>query len=107
MIITLVGSVKQEADWRRWTELLTSRGHLVFEAGRYGIVGKDIEQADWDRVTKVHHEKIEHSNLVLVIPKPDGSVGEHTTADILHARKYEVPVFTVFDYDSRFNDSVD
>jgi len=58
-------------------------------------------------VTKVHHKKIEHSHLVLVIPKPDGSVGEHTTADILHARKYEVPVFTVFDYDSKFNDSVD
>lgn len=107
MIITLVGSVKQEADWRRWVELLTTRGHMVFEAGRYGTVGKDILQEDWDKITKVHHEKIEHSNLVLVIPKPEGSTfGEHTKADIDHAKKYGIPVFSVFDYDSRLMDVI-
>ena len=106
MLITLVGSVKQEEAWRMWTRHLTIRGHLVFEAGNYGTLGVDIVKEDWDKTTKVHHEKIRKSDLVLVIPKADGTIGTHTWLDISVAREAGIPVFTVFDYDSRFNDTL-
>ena len=78
---------------------------MVFEAGLYGTVGKDILQEDWNKVSHVHHDKIEISQLVLVIPKADGSIGEDTMQDVAHAKKYGIPVFMIFDYDSRLMDA--
>lgn len=77
-IICLVGSVKQEDDWRMWVKVLTIRGYVVLEAGLYGTVGESITQETWDLVELVHHKKIEISDVVGVIRKRDGTVGENT-----------------------------
>jgi hypothetical protein len=84
-IICLVGSVKQEKDWREWVSKLTARGYVVFEAGLYGTVGNGIDQEIWDKVTFVHQKKIELSDTIGIIKKPDGSIGQHTKEDIDYA----------------------
>ena len=81
-VICLVGSIKQEAQWRDWTELLTRMGYVVFEAGCYCYTD------EFDDVTLVHHKKIEMSDVIGVIRKDDGTVGVHTQGDIDHARKF-------------------
>ena len=86
-IICLVGSVKQEEDWRRWVALLTSQGYIVFEAGLYGAVGDNISQVTWDRVTEVQHGKILRSHVVGVIRKRDSTIGTNTSDDIDFARR--------------------
>ena len=94
-IICLVGSVKQEDDWRRWVALLTSQGYIVFEAGLYGAVGENIPQKVWDLVTEVHHGKIDMSHVIGVIRKSNGTVGEDTQDDIQYAREHRKMVAKV------------
>jgi hypothetical protein len=71
--------VDQEADWRFYTQALTKRGYVVFEAGSYD---KTATPETWNMVTKVHQRKIELSDIVAVIYKPGKITGSHTKADI-------------------------
>ncbi len=86
-ILCLVGSVKQVDEWRSITDALTRRGYVILEAGAYGSVGHNITQKEWDTVTLVHWSKIDLCHRVLVIKKPDGSIGEHTKLDCLYAKQ--------------------
>jgi hypothetical protein len=81
-VVCLVGSVDQKYEWFDFAEALTKRGFVVFEAGSYD---KEAPKEVWDIVTQVHHRKIELSDVIGVIRKPDGTIGEHTQADIAYA----------------------
>ena len=81
-IVTLVGSVEQEADWRFYAQALTKRGYVVFEAGSYD---KTATPETWNVVTRVHQRKIELSDIIAVIYKPGKITGSHTEADIDYA----------------------
>jgi hypothetical protein len=91
-VVTLVGSVAQEQDWHHWAEVLTKEGFVVFEAGSYD---KNSPAETWNLITRVHQRKIEISDIVGVIRKPDGSVGEHTKADIAYGYKHNKRVAKV------------
>ena len=81
--VCLVGSTSQEADWREYTSLLTQKGYIVFEAGSYD---KNVSKEIWDIVGEVHWGKIDLSDIVAVIPKPDEApLGYHTNKDINYA----------------------
>mgnify|MGYP001612200432 CR=1 FL=1 len=105
-IICLVGSVKQEEDWRMWVKFLTIRGYVVLEVGLYGAVGDSISQPTWDLVTLVHHKKIEMCDVVGVIRKRNGTVGQHTQEDIQYAREHGKMVAKVesITYNGVYND---
>lgn len=85
-IITLVGSVDQEAEWRFYAQALTKRGYVVFEAGSYD---KTATPETWNMVTKVHQRKIELCDIVAFISKLDGSLGDHSSDDLEYARKFK------------------
>ena len=85
-IVTLVGSVDQEVDWRFYAQALTKRGYVVFEAGSYD---KTATPETWNMVTKVHQRKIELCDIVAFISKLDGSLGDHSLADLEYARKHK------------------
>jgi len=84
-VICLVGSVKQEKDWRTWIAKLTSKGYVVFGAGLYGTVEKGVSRETWDLVSRVHWRKIDLSDVVAVIRKKDGTVGADTQMDVKYA----------------------
>ena len=85
-VICLVGSVKQEKDWRDWNARLTSRGYVVFGAGLYGTLDGGVSQETWELVSRVHWRKIDLSDVVAVIRKKDGTIGTDTLADVEYAR---------------------
>jgi hypothetical protein len=82
-IVCLVGSVSQEADWRHYAAELTKRGYVVFEAGSYD---KNVPKETWQLITQIHWRKIELSDIVAIIRKPNGSIGTDTWHDIEFAR---------------------
>lgn len=95
LTVTLIGSVKQEADWRRYVSELTKRGYVVFEAGLYGTLGGDIPSEVWELVTQVHFQKIQMSDMVATIRKPDGTIGDHTRGDMEFGKENNKRIFEV------------
>ena len=93
--ICLVGSVKQESEWRACTDRLTELGYIVLEAGCYH---PNNEQKRWERVERVHLNKILSSSLVGVIRKLDGSVGGDTQKEIEFARRHNIEVVNATEF---------
>ena|SRR5437870_1976721 len=93
-IVCLIGSVKQKAEWLKATQELTRRGWVVLDAGDYTTENEKPKYV-WDVITMVHRQKIEMASVIAYIPKPDGSIGEHTRADMNHALKFGKLVISI------------
>lgn len=49
-------------------------------------------EAESDLLDQVHRSKIRHSDLVVVLRKPDGTLGEATSAEAAYAEDIGIPV---------------
>jgi len=96
-VICLVGSVRQEKDWRYWIARLTAEGYIVFGAGLYQTIDEGVSQETWGLVSKVHLKKIDLSDIVAIIRKEDGSIGDDTRSDVEYARSMGKRVVNVED----------
>lgn len=95
MKITLCGSARFEAGFKRWNELLTLDGHVVYSLSVYPSdkIGKDWYTEDQKKMLDaVHKLKIDNSDAIVVIDE-DGYIGESTRSEIEHAKQNGKLVF--------------
>lgn len=89
MIVTLCASAAHPHLIRQAAQGLTLEGHVV-------LAPEPIEHPVSSHVeavlTKVHEEKIRMCDVVVVIRKPDGSVGESVSREISYAEAVGKPV---------------
>ena len=92
-VICLVGSTSQQEELVKANEDLTLRGHVVLSLG----VFRPEIQSGWlkEMLRQIHRRKIEMSDVVAVVPKKDGSVGEHVREEINFAFSKEKHVCKV------------
>lgn len=90
MIVTLCGSVSHPELIREAARWYTLDGHLVF-APEPMTAPLTAEQRNI-MLPEVHRAKIRRSDLVVVIRKPDGSIGESVRAEVAYAEQVGVPV---------------
>lgn len=87
-IVTLVGSASQKKDFDEWNEKLTLKGYAVFSLGYFNPALKDEDEKTHPLkklLCEVHKRKIEASDIIAYIPKPDGSLGGHARKEIEYA----------------------
>jgi len=103
MIITLCGSARFEHLFRHWDEVLTLRGHVVFNLAVYP---RDKEyRKDWYSpetkrlLDQSHMQKILHSDAILVLNE-DGYIGESTKNEITWAQRLGKPIYYLHHVDS-------
>lgn len=89
MIVTLCGSVSHPDLIREAARWYTLDGHLVFAPEP---IGRPVTPEETDTLTRVHRAKIRMSDLVVVVRKPDGSIGESVRAEVAYAERVGVPV---------------
>ncbi|MEU0236734.1 hypothetical protein ABZ234_03520 [Nocardiopsis sp. NPDC006198] len=89
MIITLCGSVAYPELLVRADRELTLAGHAVLAPLP---MGRDVTEAEMGELTDTHHAKIRMSDLVVVVRKPDGSIGEAVHSEIAYAESVGVKV---------------
>lgn len=89
MIVTLCGSVA-------YPELLVAADRAYTLAGHHVLtpmpMGRPVTEEEMAELTDTHHAKIRRSDLVVVIRKPDGSIGESVRAEADYAEQVGVPV---------------
>ena len=90
MIVTLCGSVAHPDLIREAARHHTLDGHLVFAPEPMTAPLTD-EQRDI-MLPEVHRAKIRMSDLVVVVRKPDGSIGESVRAEVAYAESIGVHV---------------
>lgn len=90
MIVTLCGSVSHPDLIREAARWYTLDGHLVFAPEP--MVGPLTDEQRNIMLPEVHRAKIRRSDLVVVIRKPDGSIGESVRAEADYAEQVGVPV---------------
>lgn len=90
MIVTLCGSVAHPELIREAARWYTLDGHLVFAPEP--MVGPLTDEQRTIMLPEVHHAKIRRSDLVVVIRKPDGGIGESVRAEAAYAKIIGVPV---------------
>lgn len=90
MIVTLCGSVSHPELIREAARWYTLDGHLVFAPEP--MVGPLTDEQRTIMLPEVHHAKIRRSDLVVVIRKPDGSIGDSVRAEAAYAEQVGVPV---------------
>jgi hypothetical protein len=89
VIITLCGSVSYPDLLAAADREYTLRGHQVLTPIP---MGRDVTKAETAELTDTHHRKIDMSDLVMVVRKPDGSIGEAVRSEIAYAEKTGVKV---------------
>lgn len=89
MIVTLCGSVSHPDLIREAARHHTLDGHLVFAPEP---IGRPVTPEEADTLTRVHRAKIRMSDLVVVVRKPDGSIGESVRAEVAYAESIGVHV---------------
>jgi len=90
VIVTLCGSVSHPDLIREAARWYTLDGHLVFAPEP--MVGPLTDEQRNIMLPEVHRAKIRRSDLVVVIRKPDGSIGESVRAEADYAEQVGVPV---------------
>ena len=88
-IVTLCGSSKQKADWEYYQRELALRGYCVLNINVYLALEKENyneEDEVKQLLRELHRQKIRMADIVAVIPKPDGSIGSHTSEEIEYAK---------------------
>ena len=82
-VICLVGSTSQKEDFERANEKLTLRGYVVLSVG---VFRPELQSGpEKEMLRQIHRRKIEISDVVAVIRKRDGTVGEHVREEIAFA----------------------
>lgn len=89
MIITLCGSVSRPDLLAAADREYTLRGHQVLAPLP---MGRDVTEEEMAELTDTHHRKIDMSDLVMVVRKPDGTIGDAVRSEIAYAEKVGVPV---------------
>lgn len=89
MIITLCGSVTHPELLAAADRALTLQGHQVLAPIPMGREVTDTEAAE---LADTHHRKIDMSAVVVVVRKPDGTVGDAVSSEIAYAEKVGVTV---------------
>jgi hypothetical protein len=96
MIITLCGSARFEPLFKAWNEILTLRGHTVFDLAVYPSekAGTKLWYTDADKraLDIAHKRKINASEGILVLNHA-GYVGQSTLSEIEFAQITEKPVY--------------
>jgi hypothetical protein len=89
-IVCLCGSSKQKEDWERCAHDLALKGYCVLNINVYlGLEKADYNKEDKlkKRLMAIHRQKIRMSDIVAVIRKRDGDIGDHTAREIVYAKK--------------------
>jgi hypothetical protein len=96
-IVTLCGSTKFKSSFEKANLLLTLNNKIVLQPGCYahadGIAITDEQKINLD---KLHFEKIDMSNCILVINEKN-YIGTSTRNEIEYATKTNKPVYYMFD----------
>lgn len=89
MIVTLCGSVAYPELLVRADRALTLAGHAVLAPLP---MGRDVTEQEMADLTDTHHAKIRMSDLVVIVRKPDGSIGDAVASEIAYAESVGVKV---------------
>lgn len=84
MIVTLCGSVSYPELLRAAARYYALAGHQVLAPDPMGREVTPEEMAD---LTEAHHAKIRRADLVVIVPKPDESIGESVQAEAAYAKQ--------------------
>lgn len=98
-IVCLCGSSKQKDDWLRYQRALALKGCCVLSINLYPALEKPDGYNDEDDIKQmleaIHLQKVEMADIIAVIPKPDGTIGDHTQKEIDRATELSKPIFFV------------
>lgn len=92
MIITLCGSTKFKDDFEQINKALTLAGHIVLSVGVFGHSGDEITDDQKIMLDKIHKQKIDMSDAILVIDK-GGYIGKSTKSEIAYANATNKKVY--------------
>ena len=82
--VVVCGSLSQQADLDGVAAVYQHYGHDVLSPQPSDRPRTELD-AEW-------LQAIERADLVVVVRKPDGSIGAQTTAEVIHALAWDVPV---------------
>lgn len=89
MIITLCGSTAYPELLVSADRALTLQGHQVLAPLP---MGRDVTEAEMAELTDTHHAKIRMSDLVVIVRKPDRTIGHAVSSEIDYAASVGVKV---------------
>ena len=98
MIITLIGSLRDEPAWHEMSKVLTLRGHVVISVAVFPSVmgGREwYTQAEKTVLDLVHLQKIAMADAVMLVT-PD-YIGLSTARELLWADMMDRPVYLSVD----------
>lgn len=85
-IITLCGSIKFKEEFIKVQEKLTLEGNIILTPNFFNNIKKeDIKEETKEMLDKMHKQKIDMSDEILVI-NVDGYIGESTRNEIEYAK---------------------
>jgi len=106
MIITLCGSARFENAFKKWDEVLTLAGHVVFSLAVYPSDKRHVKtwytDAEKETLDCVHKLKIDASHAIFVVDQSRLNasrddeppyIGESTASEIQHARSSGKRIF--------------
>ncbi|GAA0972795.1 hypothetical protein Q7689_00450 [Nocardiopsis tropica] len=89
MTITLCGSVAHPELLVAADRELTLAGHAVLAPLP---MGRPVTEEEMAELTDTHHRKIDMSDLVVAVRKPDGTIGRAVASEIAYAESVGVKV---------------
>lgn len=96
-VIALVGSSRFKDEFKKIELELTMQGYVVLSLAGFSKCG-DFSEDDRDVFDKVHCQKVDMADYILVINK-DGYIGDHTAAEIRYALSTGKNVYFLNEYE--------
>ena len=90
-IITLCGSTRFEAEYKRANAIFTAQGYIVLSVGLVKSDDLDVYGTSKDDLDVLHKRKIEMSDEIFVINK-GGYIGVSTESEIKYAEQLNLPI---------------
>lgn len=91
LVVCLCGSTRFRAEIAEANRRETMAGKIVLAPGVFGHSGDPLTDEDKARLDRLHFEKIDMADEVLVV-NPEGYIGESTRREIEHATRTGKPV---------------
>lgn len=91
IVVCLCGSTRFRDEFTEANRHETMAGKIVLAPGVFGHSGDPLTDGDKARLDRLHFEKINMADEVLVI-NPGGYIGESTRREIQYAEAIRVPV---------------
>ena len=91
LVVCLCGSTRFRADIAEANRAATMAGKIVLAPGVFGHAGDPLTDEDKARLDRLHFEKIDMADEVLVV-NPGGYIGESTRRELEYAERTGKPV---------------